>query len=208
MTYWIWGLSLAAYLLFLSWYFNWDGPVDDAEVEDYVALFETGGKTTPDEVETLRRFLQDDDGREFVMQNLVKYFPTDVTHPSTGQLARPQRIVEDYFRPFSVALLKRGGHPVIASQRVGGNVDSWGTEDATLWDVSALMRYRSRRDLVELATHPDFADMHLFKLAAIAQTQSYPTQTSVSVYLGPKFTVPLFLLLIASLLTNLRRLFR
>ena len=35
------------------------------------------------------------------------------------------------------------------------------------WPVGAGMRYRSRRDLLEIATNPAFAGRHEFKVAAI-----------------------------------------
>ena len=36
------------------------------------------------------------------------------------------------------------------------------------------MRYRSRRDLMEIATNPAFSGRHEFKIAAIRKTLAFP----------------------------------
>ena len=37
-----------------------------------------------------------------------------------------------------------------------------------------MMRYRSRRDMLAMVMDPAFADGHIYKLAAIERTISYP----------------------------------
>jgi len=61
------------------------------------------------------------------------------------------------------------------------------------------MRYRSRRDLVELVIAPDFFAAHPFKKAAMPNTFSFPTQPVVSFYAGPRVWVGLGLGLIAAI---------
>jgi len=124
--------------------------------------------------------MEADDGKEFVMLNLVRYNAGQVAHPETGTLSTGPELIQGYFGPFSKALLRRGGHP---------------------------MRYRSRRDLVALVSDPRFNDGHKFKLAAIDGTISFPMQLRMSTYLRPKIWVPLLLLLLASLGQNLLFLF-
>jgi len=41
-----------------------------------------------------------------------------------------------------------------------------------------MMRYRSRRDMMRLATDPRFLDVYPFKIAAVAETFSFPTRLS------------------------------
>jgi len=36
------------------------------------------------------------------------------------------------------------------------------------------MRYRSRRDMMEISTNPDFEGPHDFKIAAMAKTVAFP----------------------------------
>ena len=42
------------------------------------------------------------------------------------------------------------------------------------WTRGAGMRYRSRRDMLEIATNPEFAGSHEFKVAAMAKTIAFP----------------------------------
>ena len=83
-AWWAWPLALALYLVFRAWYDNWRGPLSQAEIEAFLA--ETAksklGETT--ERAVIRAFLEADDGKEFIMSNLVRVHPHEVPHPVTG----------------------------------------------------------------------------------------------------------------------------
>ena len=64
------------------------------------------------------------------------------------------------------------------------------------------MRYRSRRDIAELVMDPSFADGHIYKLAAIERTVSYPTQIIMNGSMAPHVWVFVMLILLASLAQN------
>jgi hypothetical protein len=53
-------------------------------------------------------------------------------------------------------------------------LDVWGIEGAERWDQAGLMRYRSRRDLMEIASNPAFQGPHEFKIAAMNKTVAFP----------------------------------
>jgi hypothetical protein len=53
-------------------------------------------------------------------------------------------------------------------------LDVWGIEGGERWSMAGLMRYRSRRDLVEIAVNDAFRDAHLFKTAAMQKTIAFP----------------------------------
>ena len=72
------------------------------------------------------------------------------------------------------ALLRRACHPVIGGRALADALDLWGIEGAERWSMAGLMRYRSRRDLLEIADHPGFRDAHPFKEAAMAKTIAFP----------------------------------
>lgn len=165
-----------------------------------------GSKHT--DAEVFRRFLEEDDGGEFVMLNLVQLHTDEVEHPITGEKMSASRVIGEYFGFFALALLERGGHPVFQARTVGGSIDSWNADDNAGFGVTAMMRYKSRRDLVELAVDPAFTDAHIYKLAAINRTISYPTHTMMSTSLRPPVAVFLVLMLIASILQNLAFVFR
>jgi len=169
----IWVSVVLLYGLFALWYFNWSGPITPAEIEGYMTAFANVEGSQHTDAQTFRKFLEDDDGQEFVMLNLVELHHGNLEHPVSGEPIQAADLLGEYFGPFSLALLKRGGHPVFQARAVGGNIDSWNAEDNVSFGVSAMMRYKSRRDLVELVIDPAFADGHIYKLAAIERTISF-----------------------------------
>ncbi len=205
---WVWGIALFIYLVFVAWYYNWQGPVKAYEIDQYVKAFTENSGSKNTDADILRRFLKEDDGKEFIMQNFVSLHKGNVSHPGTGQETSPAKLIGGYMGPFVKALFKRGGHPVLRASKVGGYIDSWEYDSDPEWGVVAMMRYKSRRDLVELMLDPQFADMHVFKMLAIEKTVSFPIQMQFSFFMNPKFSVPLILLLLASLMQNLLLFFR
>lgn len=117
-------------------------------------------------------------------------------------------LVGEYFGPFAVSLFKRGGHPVFQARTIGGNIDSWNADHNVGFGATAMMRYKSRRDIAELILDPAFADAHIYKLASIDRTISYPTRIMMSTALQPPSAVLVVLILLASLVQNLSFLIR
>ena len=196
----IWGAAALVYLGFRGWYDNWRGPIRPEEIDHYLAI---GDQTSMDEVNDMaliRRFLEEDDGKEFVMLNLVKLHPKPVPHPKTGELTRAPQLLRGYIGDFMPTLLRHGGLPLLQARKVGPYVDAWGTEADPDWTIVGYMRYRSRRDMIQLATDPRFLNGHGLKIAAIATTFSFPTQYGSGAFMGPRMTVALVLALGAALL--------
>ncbi len=135
------------------------------------------------------------------MCNLVRLHPQPVPHPLTGVMTQPRELIQEYFRPFAVSLFLHGGHPVITSRKVAGYIDSWNVPPDPGWTMAGMMRYRSRRDMLELTLDPRFMNAYPFKAAAVEQTYSFPTQVLSSMVLRPRSAVALGLMLLASLCT-------
>ena len=76
-------------------------------------------------------------------------------------------------------LLKRASHPIFSGNAVFYSMDVLGIEGAERWTQAALMRYRSRRDIVEIASNPVFQGKHEFKIAALDKTIAYPVETQL-----------------------------
>lgn len=196
---WIWGAALLAYAVFWVWYVGWRGPLTPAEVEAHLARIEGPALGVgSDQIEVLRAFLAADDGREFYMLNLLRLHPGDVRDPTTGEERPARSVLEGYTGEFMPALLRRAGHPALFGRAAGGYVEHWGVEPDPGWSVSGVIRYRSRRDLVELVTDPRFAGIHGYKLAALANTLAFPLAPGF-VVVGPRVTVALALALVAAL---------
>lgn len=202
----IWACAALLYLLFRLWYDGQGKPLTAAEVDyflDYLSQRPEAELSALNTInrdrETLRKFLQEDDGKEFIMVNLIQFNTSPVAHPDTGDAVRAQALLAEYSKPFFKRILPRAGHPVIFNQAAGGYLDSWNTPE-TQWHSAALVRYRSRRDMVRLVTDPYFAGIHKYKVAALRQTYAFPSKKLVSLYASPRLVVALALSLCAALL--------
>ncbi len=196
---WIWLAAAAIYLAFRAWYDNWRGALSAAEIASYVEQLEAREFTDPQAVEDLRRFMEEDDGREFVMLNLVRLSPDPLPHPETGEPRPASELLRGYLGTFLPQLARRAGHPLLQARKVGAYIDSWNVEPDPGWTFMGYMRYRSRRDLIEMVATPGFDGAHAFKLAAMPKTFSFPTQPMISLYAGPRVWVALVLALAAAL---------
>lgn len=193
-------VAAALYLLFRLWYDNIRGPLKPAEIEAGLAAIRARGGSTGTDTEAFRRFLEADDGREFVMLNLVKVAPGTAAHPVTGEPVPARELLDHYSKHFIRKLVARGGHPALAARKVGPYVDAWGDVQADPgWSIMGYMRYRSRRDVLALAADPSFGPIHAFKALGTATTFSFPTQPFLMLFVGPRIWVALLLALLASL---------
>lgn len=208
MAWKIWICVPVLYALFAAWYFNWQGPISIEEVNRLMLDFDKLEGSEHTDAATFRKFLEEDDGGEFVMLNLVQLHTGEVAHPLTGEAMSASDLVGEYFGPFAVSLFKRGGHPVFQARTIGGNIDSWNADHNLGFGATAMMRYKSRRDIAELILDPAFADAHIYKLASIDRTISYPTRIMMSTALQPPSAVLVVLILLASLVQNLSFLIR
>jgi hypothetical protein len=198
-AWWAWPVAGMLYIVFRLWYDNWRGPLRADEVDYYVKLIANspGGEST--DMAVLRRFLDEDDGKEFLMSNLVRLESGPLIDPVTGKSTNARDMMQTYTKGFFPTYLRLGGHPVVVARKVGGFIDSWKSGEDPAWTASAFMRYRSRRDCMRMATHPRFLAAYPFKVLATAQTISFPTQVFMSGTLRPRASVLLLLMLAAAL---------
>lgn len=200
-SFWVWGVALLGYAAFLAWYVNWRGPLSKAEIETLVTQMRASnvGHGDQDEIPVIRRFLEEDDGREFFMLNVIRLSENDVADPDTGELRPVRQVMAGYTRMFMPALFARGGHPALAARRIGGMVDTWGLKEVPEWSMMGYIRYRSRRDLAHLVCNPRFGGAHAFKFAAMPQTFNFPTRPMVMTLAGPRIWVGLSFALVAAM---------
>jgi len=198
VNWWIWIAAAATYALFRAWYDNWRGPLRPKEIDSFVQAMQGTKSAEHNDLAVLRDFLEKDDGREFVMLNLVRVHRGDAPHPTTGVATPGPELLQQYVRSFMPALLRRGGHPAIVSRKIGGYVDAWHVPDDPGWTIVGYMRYRSRRDLMMLITQPRFLAMHPFKMAGTAETFSFPTRADLTLFAGPRVWLGLVIVVIAA----------
>ena len=169
----LWSVLAVAYAGFMFWYRSWKGPLTPEEVERYVGMMKAGN-ASDEAVAEQRRFLEADDGRDFVMVNVIEFRdePTQVGDVQPGETSA--KVLGRYMAYMWPALLRRACHPVIGGAAAAQALDTWGIDKAQRWSQAGLMRYRSRRDLMEIATNPEFAPSHVYKLAAMNKTIAFP----------------------------------
>jgi len=66
----IWGLAAVLYGLFVFWYTNTGGALQPHEIERFLERLTTNGESA-EKIASLRRFMETDSGRQFLMINLV-----------------------------------------------------------------------------------------------------------------------------------------
>lgn len=195
----IWAGALLLWLAFLLFYDGLRRPLRRGEIDAFLATLGPRMAETGNDAERLRAFLEADDGREFVMLNLVRTRPGPVTDPASGETQEGSEWLRRYSDPFVRGLIARGGHPLFVGRKVGGYIDAWNTEADPGWSLVGTMRYRSRRDLVRMASDPKFRTAHPAKSLGIASTFSFPTQRQIAFYASPRVTMGLTLALVAAL---------
>lgn len=173
----IWLLAALAYATFWYWYVGFGHRIRPEEVEGYMNRMNAGA-FPPEALPIMRRFLETDTGREFVMVNNLKIRRVSANGPGNGE--KPGALLEKYQKPYLAAILRRGGHPLFVGRAVADNLEHWGVgDDCRNWSAAGLIRYRSRRDLVECILLPQFQDIHPFKEQAVEKTFAYPTQVTM-----------------------------
>lgn len=198
---WIWLSCGVLYALFFGWYTSFGGPLTDAEIAHYMAHFSrAGAATSPERLATLRRFMEEDTGDDFVMINVIEMYDTPVAIPGVAPTDTSDDVLNKYMAYMYPALFSRASHPVLFGEAASVAMDLMNAPNMQRWTRGAAMRYRSRRDMLEIATNPDFFGSHEFKIAAMAKTIAFPIDPWLQ--LGdPRLLLALVLGLIGSLLS-------
>jgi hypothetical protein len=168
---WI-GLAVL-YAAFFAWYTSFSGPLSPEEIDHYVArLAESGGD--PQRLAVFRRFMEGDTGDDFAMVNVIEMRerPLEVAGVEVGDTSA--EVLERYTRPFLRQAFRDAAHPILLGAAASEAVDLWGLPGARAWTTAGVVRYRSRRDLVEQALRALDADIHGFKVAAMEKTIAFP----------------------------------
>lgn len=171
----LWIVLGVLYGAFLLWYDGGGGKLAPEEIERHVATVTQRG-FPPEQIAGLRAFLENDPGGDFVMANYIHFRAQPLAGGAVAPGESSQQALDRYMAHMYPALFRRACHPVFAGPVVAKALDLWGIEDAASWSLVGLVRYRSRRDMIEIATDPAFADAHQYKLAALEQTIAVPVE--------------------------------
>ncbi|MBM4213644.1 MAG: hypothetical protein FJ179_08005 [Gammaproteobacteria bacterium] len=168
-------LLVGLYVIFLFWYGGRTRPVSTAEVQTFLDLMRRQrlDHDDPDLYASLEKLLAQDDGREFLMLNLIHYRDQAAYPP--GMNFGDSAVAADrrYARTFFPWLLRYGNVPVFIARRSGSFIEPANTE---YWQVVAMIRYRSRRDFIRSVTAVVGKDVMVHKWAAIETTHVFPVR--------------------------------
>ncbi len=189
------GLPALAYLIFFCWYTAFGGPLTESEIDRYVGMLRANGASEA-RIEQVTRFMREDTGDDFVMLNTLDMADHPPDLPATGHNATPDALLDHYMEFMYPELFARACHPIFFGDVVFGALDMVGVDQPPAWDRAALMRYRSRRDMMEISSNPAFSERHDYKAGALDRTLAYPVEASINPA-DPRFLLAMLLLLIA-----------
>jgi len=186
----IWSLALLVYAAFWCWYVGWRKKITPDEVEQTMRLIESADSVSAKQKQNLCQFLANDDGKDFVMVNLLH-----LREPVAASRSKLQA----YQKVFLGSLLRKAGHPVLVARAASGNIENLACEQADDWAAAGMVRYRSRRDFMEMLPPTIGSEHHALKLAAMEKTLAFPS-SQWFIFGGPRLIVALLISLIAALL--------
>jgi hypothetical protein len=174
-TRWTWLVLAGLYAAFFSWYTSFGGPLTDEEIAHYMAIVESRSNfASPEDVARMRRFMEEDTGDDFVMVNVIDMYDTPLQIEGVEPGETSEEVVAKYMAYMTPALFARACHPIFQGEAANTAMDLMNADGMEHWTMSAGMRYRSRRDLLEIAMNPEFAGSHEFKVAAMRKTIAFP----------------------------------
>jgi len=195
----IWATALVIYLCFWLWHVGIRKPLSKSEVDYYLEKFKDYDNNRSQELSGMREFLENDTGKSFVMVNSIglKKHPDLVDGVNKGDTSIQTLVA--YHKPFMKMMLRRGGIGIFQGRVAGDSVDVIGIDNAERWQISAINRFRSRRDFAKIVIHPTFHEKHELKFAALDKSIAYPVDPWFQLG-GLTAVVPLAIALIAALL--------
>jgi hypothetical protein len=185
----VWIPLAALYGVFLYWYGGVGAPLSSDEIRDIAARVELAAPS-PEAAARLLEFARTDDGREFFMVNLNRYRaePRYADGRDAGG-ATSEEVDSRYTSKMIPRLLARACHPWVMVEPILTLADYPG---APVFSRVTLVRYRSRRDLLDIVVTDTWREDAKHKWAALEIAHSFPAHPVISL-LGPRSAVLGFL---------------
>ena len=169
---WI-GLGIA-YAALLAWHQPLRGPLTEEEVRAaFGARFEQMQDLQDVQASSLLEFFLTDDGRPFYMVNL------DALPEQTPETDAAAQTYAAFMAP---RLLARASYPVLSSDVIGGLTNTLGPS-VDRAERLVVVRYRSRRDFLNIISTPEFREALQHKSASLEGWYSAPSSPAATVSL-------------------------
>ena len=186
------------YIIFFAWYTNLNKPLTDQEVKNYIESMKLSSNNEKSLV-VLKKFLSNDDGKQFIMVNLLGYSDNPPVLEKTEGAKNGKELVDYYTSFMFKEMFIRASHPIIFGNVVGPSIEVIGIQNARSWDEIGLIRYRSRRDMMEIIINPEFQNRHAYKTGGLEKTIASPIQPSI--FIDGRF---IFFLILSLLYLSIR----
>jgi hypothetical protein len=186
------------YVIFFVWYTNFNKPLTELEVENYIESLKQSSNNE-ESINVIKKFLSDDDGKQFIMVNLLGYSKNPPLLEKTKGAKNGKELVDYYTSFMFKEMFTRASHPVIFGSVVGPSIEVIGMQNARSWDEVGLIRYRSRRDMMEIIINPEFQNRHAYKIGGLERTIASPIQPSI--FIDGRF---IFFLILSFLYLSIR----
>ena len=172
---WMWLVLAILYTGFFSWYTSFGGPLSQEEMDHYYKILEARNSDgSPEQRARLRKFMEEDTGDDFVMINVIDMYEEPMQISGVSSSDTSEDVLDRYMEYMYPALFTRACHPILFGEAANQAMDLLNAPGMEQWTRGAAMRYRSRRDMLEIASNPAFAGAHDFKIAAMAKTIAFP----------------------------------
>lgn len=129
--------------------------------------------SVPDEAASqllnLLKFMRSDDGGPFVMVNLLHLQDLASEPSSNVPDSAAASKMNDYAATVLAFLLPRGSYPLYSGDALAHSVAMWGIEGGEDWTSAGLIRYRSRRVMLDMVTSPEFQASQGNKTSSLAK---------------------------------------
>ena len=164
------------YAVFWVWYGGEGDPLRPDEVDRLTGAMAEGARSRgiepdPHLLDAFRTLASQDDGREFYMVNLMRFrekaiYPEGYDYDDDVEAAAAR-----YSAAVLPALIRRGSLPILVADWQGTFLQPEGLDE---WDRVGIVRYRSRRDMLEMAVALSSGGGGVHKWASIEKTQVFP----------------------------------
>jgi len=195
----IWISAFIVYAIFWLWYVGYRKPLSLTEIDNYLDKLKAINPHGNNDLGDLRHFLENDTGKSFVMVNSVQLKPTPDLVEGVKEGDSSLKTLIAYHKPFMKMMFKRAGIGIFQGRMATKSIDVIGIDNAEDWTISAINRFRSRRDFIEIMITPEFHEKHELKYAALSKSIATPVDPWFQLG-GVPLTVGLIVALGAALL--------
>ena len=197
----------AIYLVFFVWYGGSGSPLTAKETKSMLDQIRANASAHSahdgDLLESFRVLASQDDGDEFYMLNLMRFRERALYPPGSPYDDDVQAAASRYSQAVLPALLARGSHPFLMARYAGPFIPADASKGT--WDLIGIVRYRSRRDMLDMAIELSASGGGEHKWASIEETIVMPIDPVVDLVFVRGFVAIVFATLGGGLAFALRR---